>query len=103
MWGQQPGDVRQKQGFRKEAFPGLVAACRSLKTARQGFSSTKVTLVGEWTVALLKTGVVLTVVLDLWSVSNQSVWGEVKTEVHAFRYKYPAVGYQLCEILSFLH
>ena len=55
MWGQQPGDVRQKQRFRKEAFPGLVAACRSLKTARQGFSSTKVTLVGEWTVGVRDT------------------------------------------------
>lgn len=50
MWGQQPGDVRQKQGFRKEAFSGPVVAYGNLKMAKQNFSSTKVSPSGEWTV-----------------------------------------------------
>lgn len=49
MWGQQPGDVRQKQGFRKEVFPGPVVAYRSLKMVKQNFSSTPVPALGEWT------------------------------------------------------
>lgn len=37
IWGQQPGDVRQKQGFRKEAFAGPVVAHRSLKMVKTEF------------------------------------------------------------------
>lgn len=49
MWGQLPGDVRQKQGFRK-AFSGPVVNYRNLKVAKQNFSSTKVSQVrnGKW-------------------------------------------------------
>lgn len=50
MWGQQPGDVRQKQGFRKEAFSEPAVAYRSLKMAKQNFSSARVSPVGEWAV-----------------------------------------------------
>lgn len=50
MWGQQPGDVRQKQGFRKVAFfSETVVPYRSLKMAKQNFLSARVSPVGEWT------------------------------------------------------
>lgn len=46
-WGQQPGDVRPKQGFRK-AFVGPVVAFRSLKMATRISHQPMFLEVQEW-------------------------------------------------------
>ena len=82
-------------------FPPSCPCRASLELECTGFGEPRhaeLTLkVPEILCILLRTGVVLTVVLDLWSMSNQfSVLSEVKIKAGLFQYKYPAVEYQLC-------
>ena len=105
LWFKVQGLQRHSKGWR---FPPSCPRRASPELQCAGFGEPRhaeLTLkVPEILCILFRTRVVLTVVLDLWSMSNQfSVWSEVKIKARLFQYKYPAVEYQLCKIPCFPH